>query len=79
MTFQTRLNNLDLVFSLRKTPPTLMMDLLFQAQKYMNEEDALIAKGLTGKQKKEESAKSQGKKRDCKDNLSKAKASKSGP
>ena len=79
MTFQTRLNNLDLVFSLRKTPRTSMMDLLFQAQKYMNEEDALIAKGLTGKQKKEESAKSQGKKRDCKDNLSKAKASKSGP
>ena len=49
MTFQARLINLYLVFSLRKTPPTLMMDLLFKAQKYMNGEDVLTAKGLTGK------------------------------
>ena len=26
-----------------------MMDLLFKVQKYMNGEDALMAKGLTGK------------------------------
>ena len=53
-TFQAGLNNPDLVFSLGKTPPTSMTDFLFKAQKYMNEEDTLIAKGLTGKQKKEE-------------------------
>lgn len=53
-TFQAKLNNPDLVFSLGKTPPTSMTDLLFKAQKYMNEEDALTAKGLMGKRKKEE-------------------------
>ena len=57
-TFQVGLNNPDLDFSLGKTPPTLIMDLLFKAQKYMNGEDALNAKGLVGKQKKEENAKS---------------------
>ena len=35
-TFQAGLNNLDLIFSLGKTPPTSMMDLLLKAQKYMN-------------------------------------------
>ena len=48
-TFQVGLNNLDLVFSLGKTPPMSIMDLLFKVQKYMNGEDALTAKGLTGK------------------------------
>ncbi|XP_075633480.1 uncharacterized protein LOC142605939 [Castanea sativa] len=48
MTFQEGLNNLDLVFSLGKTPPTSMTDLLFKAQKYMNGEDALNANGLAG-------------------------------
>ena len=33
-----------------------MMDFLFKAQKYMNWEYALTAKGLTGKQKKEETS-----------------------
>nr|POF03053.1 hypothetical protein CFP56_70075 [Quercus suber] len=61
-----------------KTPPMSMTDLLFKEQKYMNGEDALTAKGLMGKQKKEESAESQGKKRDRKDNLTEAKASTSG-
>ena len=77
-TFQARLNNPDLVFSLGKTPPTSMTDLLFKVQKYMNGEDALTAKGLTSRWKKEESAEFQGKKRDHKDNLTEAKASKSG-
>ena len=54
-----------------------MTDLLFKAQKYMNGEDALTIKGLMGKRKKEESSESQGKKRDCKDNLSDTKTSKS--
>ena len=35
-----------------------MMNLLFKSQKYMNGEDALTAKGLTGKWKKEEIAES---------------------
>ena len=56
MTFQARLNNPDLVFLLEKTPPTSMKDLLFKTQKYMNGEDALIAKGLMGKRKKEETS-----------------------
>ena len=77
-TFQARLNNPDLVFSLGKTPPTSMTDLLFKVQKYMNGEDALTAKGLTSRWKKEESAEFQGKKRDHKDNLIEAKPSKSG-
>ena len=57
-TFQVGLNNLDLVFSLVKTPPTLMTDLMFKVQKYMNGEDSLTAKGLMGKWKKEESVES---------------------
>ena len=79
MTFQEGLNNPDLVFSLGKTPLTSMMDFLFIAQYYMNGKDALTIKGLMGKRKKEESTESQSKKRDRKDNLSEAKASKSGP
>ena len=58
MTFQAGLNNLYLVFSLGKTPPTLMTDLLFKAQKYMNGKNTLTAKGLMGKRKKEENAES---------------------
>ena len=77
-TFQVGLINPNLVFSLRKTPPTSMMDLLFKAQKYMNGEDALTAKGLTGKRKKDEGIESQSKKQECKDNITEAKASKSG-
>ena len=57
-TFQAGLINPDLVFSLGKTPPTLMTDLLFKAQKYMNGEDALTAKGLTSKPKKDEGTES---------------------
>ena len=48
-TFQARLINPDLVFSVGKTPPTSMTDLLFKAQKYMKGEDALMVKGLTNK------------------------------
>ena len=54
MTFQAGLNNPDLVFSLGKMPPTFMTDLLFKAQKYMNEDDAFTMKGLAGKRKKKE-------------------------
>ena len=48
-TFQARLINPNLVFSLGKTPSTSMTDLLFKAQKYMKGEDALMVKGLTNK------------------------------
>ena len=58
MTFQVGLNNLDLVFSLVKTPPTLMTNLMFKVQKYINGEDSLTAKGLIGKRKKEKSVES---------------------
>jgi len=76
-TFLIGLKNLDLLFSLGKTPPTSMMDLLFKAQKYMNREDALTAKGLAGKQKKDEGAESQSKKEERKDSHTKAKTRKS--
>ena len=76
-TFQAELINPDLIFSLGKTPLTSMMDLLFKAQKYMNGEDALMAKGLTGKRKKDEGAESQSKRKERKDNLTEAKTSKS--
>ena len=76
-TFQAGLNNPDFIFSLGKMSPTSMTDLLFKAQEYMNGEDALTAKGLTGKQKKEELGDSHGKKKDCKDSYSETKTSKS--
>ncbi|XP_050281494.1 uncharacterized protein LOC126722375 [Quercus robur] len=66
-TFQAGLNNLDLIFSLGKTLPTSMTDLLFKAQKYMNGEDALTTKGLIRKQKKEETGECHGRKKDRKD------------
>ena len=56
MTSQARVNNLDFVFSLGKTLPTSMTDLLFKAQKYMNGEDALTTKGLTGKRKNDKTS-----------------------
>ena len=76
-TFQAGLINPNLVFSLGKNPPTLMMDLLFKAQKYMNGEDVLTAKGLTGKWKKGEGAESQSKKKERKVSLTEAKANES--
>ena len=53
-TFQAGLVNPNLIFSLGKTIPMSMIDLLFKTQKYVNEEDVLVAKSLTGKQKKDE-------------------------
>ena len=76
MTFQVGLNSPDLIFSLGKTPPTSMTDLLFKAQKYMNGEDAFTAKGLMGKRKKEEIGESHGKKKDRMDSYSEVKSSK---
>ena len=56
-----------------------MTDLLFKVQKYINVKDSLTTKGLMGKWKKEENVELQGKKKDCIDNLSDTKASKSSP
>ena len=44
-----------------------MIDLLFKAQKYMNEENVLTAKGIDGKWKMEEIDKPQHKKKEKKD------------
>ena len=55
-----------------------MTDLLFKVQKYMNGEDALKAKGLMSKIKKDEGVESQSKKKERKDSHAKAKTSKSG-
>ena len=52
--FQTCLMTKDFIFSLAKTPPTTMIDLLFKAQKYINGEEALMVKGIDGKWKMEE-------------------------
>ena len=49
-TFQAGLVNLDHILSLGKTTPMPMTDLLFKTQKYVNEENVLVAKSLTGKQ-----------------------------
>nr|POF03598.1 hypothetical protein CFP56_32548 [Quercus suber]POF16266.1 hypothetical protein CFP56_23784 [Quercus suber] len=45
------LNNPDFIFLLGKMSSTSMTNLLFKAQKYMNREDALTAKGVNGKAK----------------------------
>ena len=66
-TFQAGLNNPNLIFSLRKTPPTTMTNLLFKAQKYMNWKDALTANGIDGTQKIEEIDELQHKKKEKKD------------
>ena len=49
--FQAGLTTKDFIFSLAKTPPATMTNLLFKAQKYMNGKEALTAKGMDGKQK----------------------------
>ena len=77
MTFQAGLNNPDVICLLGKTSPTSMTDLPFKAQKYMNGEDALTAKGLKGKRKKEEPNDSKVRKRIIRTHILEAKASKS--
>ena len=67
MAFQAGLTTKDFIFSLAKTPPTTMMDLLFEAQKYMNGEDALTTKGMDGKRKIDDVDKPRHKKKEKKD------------
>lgn len=56
-----------------------MIDLLFRDRKYMNGENALSAKGLIGKRKKEETNDLHHKKKDQKDHSLDTKSSKSTP
>lgn len=65
--FQANLTTKDFIFSLAKTPPTTMTNLLFKAQKYMNGEDALTTKGMDGKQKIDDIDKPRHKKKEKKD------------
>ena len=44
----------DLFFSITKSPPKTVAELLCKAQKYMNAEDSMLAKELKGKRKRDE-------------------------
>ena len=41
-------------FSITKSPPKTVVELLRKAQKYMNAEDAVLAKEMKGKRKRDE-------------------------
>ena len=53
-TFQARLLPGDFFFSITKSPPKIVVELLHKAQKYMNVEDTVAAKGVTTKRKQDE-------------------------
>ena len=57
-TFQARLLPEDFFFSITKSPPRTVAELLQKAQKYMNAEDAVLAKEMKGKRKRDEGASS---------------------
>ena len=70
MTFKAGLRFRDLVASLTKNPPKMMVEMLLKAQKYMNAEDALAAikdveKPGDGTRRKDDERRSQ--KRECLD------------
>ena len=44
----------DFFFSITKSPPKTVAKLLHKAQKYMNAEDAMLAKEMKGKRKRDE-------------------------
>ena len=44
----------DFFFSITKSPPKTVAELLRKAQKYMNAEDAMVAKEMKGKRKRDE-------------------------
>ena len=54
MTFQAGLLLGDFFFSITKSSPKTVAKLLHKAQKYMNVEDTVIAKGVTAKRKRDE-------------------------
>ena len=53
-TFQVGLLPGDFFFLITKSPPKTVMELLRKTQKYMNAEDAVLAKEMKGKGKKDE-------------------------
>ena len=53
-TFQVGLLPGDFFFSITKSPPKTVMEFLRKTQKYMNAEDAVLAKEMKGKRKKDE-------------------------
>ena len=53
-TFQAGLLPGDFFFSITKSPPKTVMELLCKAQKYMNAEDAMLTKEMKGKRKRDE-------------------------
>ena len=53
-TFQVGLLLGDFFFSITKSPPKTVMELLRKTQKYMNAEDAVLAKEMKGKRKRDE-------------------------
>ncbi|XP_075633719.1 uncharacterized protein LOC142606220 [Castanea sativa] len=53
-TFQAGLLPGDFFFSITKSPPKTVVELLRKAQKYMNAEDAVLAKEMKGKRKRDE-------------------------
>ena len=53
-TFQARLLPGDFFFPITKSPPKTITGLLRKAQKYMNVEDAVLAKEMKGKRKRDE-------------------------
>ena len=53
-TFQAGLLLGDFFFLITKSPLKIVSELLHKAQKYMNEEDAVTAKGVTTKRKWDE-------------------------
>ena len=57
-TFQARLLSEDFFFSITKSPPRTVAELLQKAQKYMNVEDAVLAKEMKGKRKRDKGASS---------------------
>ena len=53
-TFQAGLLPRDFFFSITKIPPKTVADLLQKTQKYMNAKDAVLAKEMKGKRKRDE-------------------------
>ena len=51
--FQARLTSEDFNFAMAKSPPTMMIELMFKAQKYMNGEDTLTTKCIVSKRQEE--------------------------
>ena len=51
-TFQAGLLLGDFFFSITKSPPKIVTELLRKAQKYMNAEDAVLVKEMKGKRKR---------------------------